>query len=83
MPIGERVKRQRISRGFTQTELAQRSGVRQSLISRLENGTRDNPSADILRRLAKALGCTTDYLVGMYEDDAGQYETAAVALVGV
>jgi transcriptional regulator with XRE-family HTH domain len=69
MHIGERLRRQRLQRGFTQTELAERSGVRQSLISRLENGTRDNPSADNLRRLARALGCTTDYLVGMHEDD--------------
>ena len=69
MTMGERLRRQRLQSGFTQTELAERSGVRQSLISRLENGTRDNPSADTLRRLARALGCTTDYLVGMHDDD--------------
>jgi transcriptional regulator with XRE-family HTH domain len=82
MHIGERIKRQRLRRGYTQTELAERSGVKQSLISRLEGGTRDNPSADVLRRLATTLGCTTDYLVGMHEDEETELLAAAVALVG-
>jgi transcriptional regulator with XRE-family HTH domain len=82
MHIGERIKRQRLRRGYTQTELAERSGVKQSLISRLEGGTRDNPSADVLRRLATTLGCTTDYLVGMHEDEQPELLAAAVALVG-
>jgi transcriptional regulator with XRE-family HTH domain len=69
MTIGDRLKRQRVRRGYSQTELARLSGVKQSLISRIENGSRDNPSADVLRGLAKALGCTTDYLVGMYENE--------------
>jgi transcriptional regulator with XRE-family HTH domain len=79
MHIGERIKRQRVKRGYTQTELAERSGVKQSLISRLEGGSRDNPSADVLRGLARALGCTTDYLVGMHEDENSEQMTAAVA----
>lgn len=82
MHIGERIKRLRTSRGLTQTELAARAGVPQSLISRLEGQTRDNPSADVLKRLARTLGCTIDYLVGMYEDDAADSEPAGVALVG-
>ena len=82
MHIGERIKRLRTNRGLTQTELAQRSGVPQSLISRLEGQTRDNPSADVLKRLARTLGCTTDYLVGMYEDMESELEAAALAMVG-
>jgi transcriptional regulator with XRE-family HTH domain len=69
MHIGRRIKRLRDQHGWSQTELASRSGVLQSLISRLEKGTRSNPSADVLRGLARALGCTTDYLVGMHEDE--------------
>lgn len=78
MHIGERIKRLRISRGLTQTELAERAGIPQSLISRLEGQTRDNPSADVLRRLARSLGCTTDYLVGMHEEEESKL-LAAVA----
>lgn len=79
MHIGDRIKKLRTQRKLTQTELAERSGVPQSLISRLEGRTRDNPSADVLRRLARVLGCTTDYLVGMHEDEESELEAAAVA----
>jgi transcriptional regulator with XRE-family HTH domain len=82
MTIGGRLKRQRVRRGYSQTELAERSGVKQSLISRIENGSRDNPSADVLRGLAKALGCTTDYLIGMHEDEESEELPTAEALVG-
>ena len=34
------------------------------------------------RRLARALGCTTDYLVGMNEDEDSEQLAAALALVG-
>ncbi len=69
MHIGERIKRLRASRSLTQTALAARAGVPQSMISRLEDHTRDNTSTDVLKRLAQALGCTTDYLVGMHEEE--------------
>ena len=68
MHIGERIKRERDKRRYTQAELAERAGVKQSLISRLESGLRTNPGADVVKGLAKALGCTADYLVGMYEE---------------
>jgi transcriptional regulator with XRE-family HTH domain len=79
MTIGLRLKRQRERRRFTQTELAERSGVKQSLISRIEGGSRENPTADVLKGLAKALGCTTDYLIGMHEDEESEQLAVAVA----
>lgn len=42
---------------LTQAELAERTGIRQSEISRLENGTR-NPSVRLLQRLADGMGMT-------------------------
>lgn len=47
----------RAERGITQEELSRRTGIRQSEISRIENGTR-NPSVRVLQRLAEGLGCT-------------------------
>ncbi|MEK7141780.1 MAG: helix-turn-helix transcriptional regulator [Patescibacteria group bacterium] len=44
----------RTRRGLTQTELAQRIGTKQSVISRLEIG-KANPSVAFLRKLAEAL----------------------------
>ena len=41
--------------GITQQVLAQRSGIRQSVISRLERGN-GNPSVKTLQRLAEGMG---------------------------
>ena len=45
----------RSSAGLTQKELAQRTGIAQSDISRIENGN-GNPSLKTLKRLAEAMG---------------------------
>jgi len=84
MAIGTRIQRLRIQRNMSQADLAERSGVGQSLISRLERGSRPNPTADVLRRLARTLGCTTDYLIGMHEvgeDDEDEAPRRRVAVV--
>ena len=45
----------RKEQNITQKELAERSGITQADISRIENGTR-NPSLNVLKRLAKGMG---------------------------
>ena len=45
----------RISQNMTQKELAERTGINQADISKLENGTR-NPSVNLLKRLADGMG---------------------------
>ena len=45
----------RASQNLTQKELAERTGINQADISKLENGTR-NPSLNLLKRLADGLG---------------------------
>ena len=47
----------RISQNLTQRELAERTGINQADISKLENGTR-NPSVNLLKRLADGMGMT-------------------------
>lgn len=44
----------RISQNITQKELAERTGINQADISKLENGTR-NPSLKLLKRLAAGM----------------------------
>ena len=44
----------RTSRNMTQKELAERTGIDQADISKLENGTR-NPSLNLLKRLADGM----------------------------
>ena len=44
----------RISRNMSQKELAEKTGIAQTEISKLENGTR-NPSIKLLQRLAEGM----------------------------
>ncbi len=44
----------RTSQNLTQKELAERTGINQADISKLENGTR-NPSVNLLKRLADGM----------------------------
>ena len=62
--FAERLKKLRESKGYSQKELGSLSGVDASLISRYEQGER-TPTIDNLTSLAKALGTTTDYLLGL------------------
>lgn len=71
--FAERLKYARDTlRGLKQGELAEKTGLPATSISHFENieGTR-KPSFDNLRRLAKALDVTTDYLLGRSEDPTG------------
>jgi transcriptional regulator with XRE-family HTH domain len=71
--IGERLKRLRRDRGFSQRELAA-PGVSYAYISRIEAGTRQ-PSVKALRRLAAKLGVSADYLeTGSDLDEAAARE---------
>ncbi len=58
MQIGDIVKRKRAGLKLTQKDLEDKSGVTQSMISKIEGGNADNVSIEILRKLAKALNCS-------------------------
>ena len=60
--IGQRIKRERLSRGMTQRELAALVGVGVPHISKVEAG-RENPSDDLLRKVAEVFGCDFDELM--------------------
>src|SRR4051794_19446966 len=53
--LGERIAALREELGLTQEQVAERSGVRQSDISRIERG-RANPTQATLEKIATALG---------------------------
>ena len=69
MHIGERIQRLREERGWTQQELAAKTRIKQPVISRLESQTQQSVSSEALKRLARILGVSADYLIGMYEDE--------------
>jgi transcriptional regulator with XRE-family HTH domain len=60
--IGERVARLRKERGYTQTELAQKIGIIQTIVSAIEKGTL-KLSAEMAIRFAVALEVSTDDLL--------------------
>ena len=60
--FGARLKSLRLAAGLTQAQLGERMEMLPTNIARLETGGRE-PSWDTVKRLAKALGVTTDEFV--------------------
>lgn len=50
------LKQLREANNMTQVELAKRASVTQTYIAKLEAGDKKNPSLEVLKRLARALG---------------------------
>ena len=61
--LGEVLKQLRLERGMTQGQVAYKADTVPEYISMLESGTRANPSAELLTRLAVSLGVTPDYIL--------------------
>ena len=70
MTLGERLKALRTARRWSQRELARRARVRPALLSELESGKKSDTTGTNLRKLAQTLGCTVDYLAGVYNGPA-------------
>src|ERR1700704_2149604 len=58
--VGQRLKRLRVARGFSQRDLSS-PGVSYAYISRIEAGAR-TPSVQALRKLSPKLGVSVEYL---------------------
>lgn len=69
MESGDKIKELRTANELTQTMLAEKTGISRSIISQYENNQVE-PTATVIAKLAIALGCSTDYLLGL-EDDFG------------
>jgi transcriptional regulator with XRE-family HTH domain len=50
------IRRAREQKGMTQRYLAEKAKVTAAYVAQLEMGVKTNPSLDVLKRLAKALG---------------------------
>lgn len=79
MSLGERVaknaKALRVERGFSQKEVANKTGLTVRYISRLENSAQ-NLTLEVIEKLSRALGCTPVELLGANETpmDSGSKE---------
>lgn len=72
---GSRVRRSRLALGLTQADLAQRSGISQEAISRIENGKIKGLMQSTQGALAAALGTTAAYLRGDPDSPRGAGES--------
>jgi len=68
--FSERLRQAREMRGWSQTELAEKSGLQASAISHFEVGRRA-PSFDNLKLLAETLQVSIDYLSGRVSEPTG------------
>lgn len=62
-PVRLRVRELRTAKGWTQEQLADKSGVNQGTISKIETGKTGGIEFDNLERLANALGVNAAFLV--------------------
>ena len=49
--------------GWSQSELARRAGIKQGVLSYIENGRTKHPRSDTLAAIASALGVTVERLL--------------------
>jgi transcriptional regulator with XRE-family HTH domain len=62
--VGDRIREARKRSGLTQRELAQATGLSLSLISKLEQGERQDTRTETLRKIASVLSVPTTALIG-------------------
>ena len=78
LSFGERIAVLRKRQSLTQKELGTESEIHWNTIARLERGKLTDLPGKAIARLAKALGTTSDYLLGLSErEDPSEYMPAA------
>lgn len=65
---GDRILRLREEKEMKQKELADLVGITEASLSRYENNKRI-PNGEIISKIASALGVTTDYLLGLTDNE--------------
>lgn len=68
MEIGKRIEKVLERSGISQRDLANRIGVDESIVSRIIKGER-TPKSDVLANIATALHTTSDYLLGIENEE--------------
>ncbi|MCH5460817.1 helix-turn-helix transcriptional regulator [Bacillus thuringiensis] len=58
-----KIRETRLEKGWTQLELAKKSGVPQPTLSQIESGERKYPTYQNIKKIAEALGIKTEELM--------------------
>jgi transcriptional regulator with XRE-family HTH domain len=80
--LAQRLQRLRQGKNLSRRQLEIQAEIPHGIVSRLESGEQAYPSVPVAMRLAKVLGVSVDYLIGMYEEEESEDNPAAAALVG-
>lgn len=67
--IGDRVKKLRIEKKMSLSELAEQAGVAKSYLSSLERNLQNNPSIQFLEKIANVLRVPVDSLIHEHLDE--------------
>jgi len=62
LTLGEKIKKLRLARGYTQSAFARELGISPGYLSQLEMGLR-KPSRELVSRIADTFGASLDYLL--------------------
>lgn len=65
--IGQRIKKIRLKKNISLTELAERADIAKSYLSNVERGIQNNPSIQFIEKIANTLDVTTNTL--LYGDE--------------
>jgi transcriptional regulator with XRE-family HTH domain len=63
--LAQQIKTKRLAFGWTQAYLAERADVNRQQLAKLETGRQQDLYGDSIARIAKALGSTSDELLGL------------------
>jgi transcriptional regulator with XRE-family HTH domain len=77
--LGDRVRQRRDELELTQEQLAAATGLKQFHISRIESGDIKDVKGETLRRLARALRVTSDFLLDIEEPEESECLTAVAS----
>ena len=61
--IGENIKKYRAKLGLSQEELAKKSGVKYTTLTKIESNVIKKPSVIVMAQIAKALGVSIEKLI--------------------
>lgn len=73
MSLGEKIKKIRKEAGYTQSDLREKANISKGYLSEIENDKQE-PSLKVLRRIAKALGISSSYLLSEFENHENKIE---------
>ncbi|GAE30016.1 helix-turn-helix domain-containing protein [Alkalihalobacillus hemicellulosilyticus] len=80
--IGERVKKYRLEKGLSLSELAERAGVAKSYLSSIERNIQSNPSIQFLEKVSTVLDVSVETLLNERNDSKDeQLDDAWIGLV--